>query len=275
VETSSSFLRHCLPKYTPPICSVRKINIIHFKHLHSLSLEIKDINIQLSFEDYPKPVDWLPVKGLFSMNETDIISSLSSIPQNKPDIILRFGYPIDLRPFPGVRTKILSLATAEYGTSDILRSPRSPPWSTPGNVTLMVPSHWSINLFRDLAEVPDSNLFHLPHGFDATYFYPASKRNKLSKQCLALRKGLGISPSDFIFLNTGYSFLLLDSPHAGAATINKNIVMLIQTFGRISAIYPTAVLLLKSLTDLYPQGVENIHRAVSSLSKEAVSRIIW
>jgi hypothetical protein len=171
-----------------------------------LSLETKDIDIQLSFEDYPKPIDWIQVKGLFSMNETDVISSVSSSPKNKPDVILRFGYPIDIRPFPG-SAKVLSLATAEYGTSDILRSPQSPPWSTPGNVTLMVPSHWSMNLFKDLADVPASNLFHLPHGFDSTYFYPSSKGNKLSKQCRSLRKDLGISSSDFIFLNTGHQVL--------------------------------------------------------------------
>lgn len=57
--------------------------------------------------------------------------------------------------------------------------------------------------------------------------------------------------------------------------MNKNIVMLIQTFAKISAEYPEAVLLLKSLTDLYPQGVENIHRAASELPPDVINRIIW
>lgn len=57
--------------------------------------------------------------------------------------------------------------------------------------------------------------------------------------------------------------------------MNKNIVILIQVFAKISAKYPGAVLLLKSLTELYPQGVENIHRAVSNVTQEVVDRIIW
>jgi hypothetical protein len=57
--------------------------------------------------------------------------------------------------------------------------------------------------------------------------------------------------------------------------MNKNIILLIQCFARISIDYPSAILLLKSLTDLYPQGVDNIHRAVSELPHEVINRIIW
>lgn len=154
----------------------------------------------MSFEDYPRPVDWPQVKGLFSKDDSSIISSILNT-QDKPDIILRFGYPIDLRPSAS-ESIVLSLATAEYGTSDVLRAVGSPPWSRPGNVTLMVPSRWSINLFQDIEGVPTSNILYLPHGFDPKYFFP-SKRDKLSEECLQVRKDLGISRSTFIFLNTG------------------------------------------------------------------------
>jgi hypothetical protein len=156
----------------------------------------------LSFEDYPKPADWLQVQGLFSEEDTAIISSIPHKTDMKPDIVIRFGYPIDLRPLSSP-TKVLTLATAEYGTSDIFRTPGSPPWSKPGNVTLMVPSHWSINLFKDFEDVPSSNLLYMPHGFDSSYFFPSAKRNKLCKECLKFRENLGIPSSAFIFLNTG------------------------------------------------------------------------
>lgn len=165
------------------------------------------MKIHLSFEDYPKPTDWLQVKGLFSEEDTSIISSIPR-KTDQPDVVLRFGYPIDLTHLPSP-TRVLSLATAEYGTSDIFRTPGSPPWSNPGNVTLMVPSHWSINLFQDFEDIPSSNLLYLPHGFDSSYFYPSTKRSKLCKECLKFRESLGISSSAFIFLNTG-SLLLFD-----------------------------------------------------------------
>jgi hypothetical protein len=59
----------------------------------------------------------------------------------------------------------------------------------------------------------------------------------------------------------------------GAATSNKNIILLIQAFARINKEYPDSVLLLKSLTDLYPQGVENIERAILGLSQETTDMI--
>jgi hypothetical protein len=242
---------------------------------HSMSSESQKFKILLSFEDYPRPADWLQFQGLFSDEDTSVISSIPHKSDIQPDVVFRFGYPIDITPLSSP-TKVLSLATAEYGTSDIYRSRGSPPWSSPGNVTLMVPSHWSIKLFQDFEDLPTSNLLYLPHGFDSTYFFPSLKKNKLCKQCLQVRKNLGISSSAFIFLNTGLlSSSIPPLSVLGAATMNKNIILLIQTFARISVDYPSAVLLLKSLTDLYPQGIDNIHRAVSGLSQEVINRIKW
>lgn len=158
------------------------------------------LHFTLSFEDYPKPADWPQVKGLFTENDTAIISSFANT-EDHPDIILRFGYPIDLRPAPS-RSVILSLATAEYGTADVYRAFGSPSWSKLGNVTLMIPSHWSMTLFQDIEGVPASNMLYLPHGYDPSYFFP-SKGDKSSPECLRIRQKLGIARSNFIFLNTG------------------------------------------------------------------------
>lgn len=128
---------------------------------------------------------------------------------NEPDLILRFGYPIDIRPALSNYSRVLTLATAEYGVDDIILSNGSPKWSNIGNVILMVPSKWSIKLFEDLAKVPKNNIFYLPHGYNPTYYYSKysknkkQKTNKNSDECLTIRKSLGIPINSFIFLNTG------------------------------------------------------------------------
>lgn len=119
---------------------------------------------------------------------------------------MRFGYPIDISPPSSNRTKVLALATAEYGVDDVFRSYNSPIWSKIRDVILMIPSKWSIDLFQNLANVPKKNVFYLPHGYNPTYYYPVPKKNKKNKQqqeCSIFRKSLDIPVDAVIYLNTG------------------------------------------------------------------------
>ncbi len=53
-------------------------------------------------------------------------------------------------------------------------------------------------------------------------------------------------------------------------------MLLIQAFAQINKDYPNSVLLLKSLTDLYPQGVGNIEQAILDLAETIPSQsIVW
>lgn len=175
----------------------------------------KKYKFQITFEDYPRPYDWKLVKGLFSEDDSNLISSVSTskVISNKkkkldnlqPDLILRFGYPIDLRPALTNHSKVLTLATAEYGVDDIILANGSPEWSKLDNIILMVPSKWSINLFHELASVPSKNIFYLPHGYNPKYFFRSKnkKDKKNENECLTVRKTLDIPSNSFIYLNTG------------------------------------------------------------------------
>ena len=228
--------------------------------------------------------------------ETAKLSLLTSPDQyTVPDVILRFGYPIDLSaPESGPSTSVYVHATAEYEVTPAMFTPSTvltyPPikLSIPPNVHLMTPSNWSANIFKDLATLITSSstpILTIPHGIDPTTSH-SNHWIKKDIDCSEFRTKTGIPQSAFAFL------------HIGAGTSNKNIAMLIKTFIQLSTLtreiqtensdnespkaeylYPEAVLVLKTLSSMYPQGKDNIMRAIQEAQMQFpdfnTNKIIW
>jgi len=219
----------------------------------------RDGQTHLSFVDLPHPSDWKKVMGMFS--ESDL-NRMSVIPptvddDDPPDLLVRFGYPIDISPPPSSSTKVYTLATAEYEVKDIMKTVNSPAWSDFEDVTLLVPSNWSASLFTDIGNVPADKIAVIPHGFDERFFRPAKiKKKSITRECLEWREQVQIPEDAFIFL------------HIGAGTTNKNIDMLINAFVNITTQYPNTVLLIKTLGSLYPQGKDNVMAVIQKLMRD-------
>lgn len=231
--------------------------------------------------------------------ETGKLSLLTSPDQySVPDVIMRFSYPIDLSaPESGPDTSVFVHATAEYEVTPDMFTPSTlqtyPPMtlSIPANVHIMTPSNWSSNIFNDLATLitsstsPVAPIVTIPHGIDPTTSH-SNHWTKKDIDCSEFRTQTGIPLSAFAFL------------HIGAGTSNKNIAMLVKTFIQLSTLvreipgenpdteapkteylYPEAVLVLKTLSSMYPQGKENIMRAIREAQAEFpdfdTNKIIW
>lgn len=218
-------------------------------------------NLRLSFSTVPRPYQWKLMNGLFNAEDELTISSIPTRdPSDIPDIELRFGFPIDLSNTNNM--KIVTFATAEYEVAREMLTSWSPPWNNPDNIMIMTPSHWSATLMKELAGVPEKNLFILPHGFDPRIYYPRINSTN-DDDCIKFRERLGVPSDAFVYL------------HVSAGTPNKNIKFIVSSFKRVRRLYPTATLVIKLLSDLYDDSVQRILSEISMHSFEKDELIMF
>jgi hypothetical protein len=195
--------------------------------------------VEITFDDYRRPESWVLTKGLFPAATEEKIQNLRPRKDGElPDIELRFAYPVNISA-PRKRGAIaLVLATAEGEISERMHSVDSPSWRETESI-LMVPSNWSIDLMHAKGGVPDDRMIRIPHGVDPAQFHPGG--GKRSAECVELYRKLDVNPSDFVYL------------HIGAASKNKNLPILLDSFYKIHQQYSNTVLLLKTHSALYSE----------------------
>lgn len=197
------------------------------------NLPRKHSEFLITFEDFPYYFShWKQVKGLFPPSDEDIINSVQALKHNEvPDFELRFSFPLNLSSPKKAKTTVLLLATAEHQVTPDMLTSGSPNWSQT-KVLMMIPSKWSMALFRDHGQVPDDKMILVPHGVDTAVYYP-EPNGKRSENCLNWWAEANVPESSFVFL------------HVSGAYPNKNIPMLIEAFNNVRQDYPHAVLVLK------------------------------
>ena len=225
-------------------------------------------DITISFRDVARPDDWKFVRGLFSEEETELISDVDTyIHRQDVDIELRFGYPIDLSPPLSKSGMVYVLVTAEYEVTTSMLAKGSSWQHFSPRIKLMVPSRWSMRLLKDLAGVPSDRMMLLPHGYSRHYFYPDTDKLKMSEECLDLRDRMDVPQDAVIFL------------HVGAGTTNKNIHLLLNAFSVLhNHTGAPLYLVIKTLSGLYPVGVQVVQDALKqamNLTGMPESAVVW
>ena len=148
---------------------------------------IKRPDVRVSVRDMPyyRPW-WRKTSGLFNAEQAAALAALSSTndtsQNDRPDVILRVTFPMDLRPASR------RVPTWVFGTTELLipinamHGSGSPPWSALARldsfVGVVTPSRWSQRGFRR-GGVAASRLRVVPHGVDPAVFRPASAARRM------------------------------------------------------------------------------------------------
>ncbi|MCX7178091.1 MAG: glycosyltransferase family 4 protein [Proteobacteria bacterium] len=166
-----------------------------------------------------------------AMRET--IQAVPTPQKQKFDTIFRIAWPFQRSDEKARKT--LTFLTAEYGLGPEHFPPAGPSLQRMigGNASVVTPSNWSKMKLLEFG-FPEHKVDIVPHGVSSEIFYPLTlaERN-------AVRQNLGLSPSDFVFLNLG------------AMVDNKGIDILLLAFSVIRKRHPNARLVLKDEQKLY------------------------
>lgn len=189
--------------------------------------------LRFAHRDVPHPDIWKPQTGMFDPDmETAINALRPPEPEERFDALLRMGFPCDYRPSEARRT--LVFGTAEWrklsrlnivGQGDVRQA------VSESDALFVTPSRWSRDGFIE-SGVPDSRVFHVPHGVHPSLHHPLPDDERAR-----LRQRLGWS--SFVFLTVG------------SMTHNKGLDLTLQAFATLLERQPDAVLFVKGLDSLY------------------------
>ena len=209
---------------------------------------IKRPDVRVSVVDMPFYRSWWrKTSGLFNAEQAAVLAALPltnhSSHNDRPHVILRVTFPMDLRPAPR------RIPTWVFGTTELLipinamRGSGSPPWSALGGVDpfvgVVTPSHWSLRGFRR-GGVAASRLRVVPHGVDPAVFRPASAARRTE-----LRRKLGWKGRT-VFLSVG------------SRIGSKGLPDLLRAFRPLHDSYPRAKLVLKLADSVYNSSRQHV-----------------
>jgi glycosyltransferase involved in cell wall biosynthesis len=151
----------------------------------------------------------------------------------KSGILLDYSYPFDyVKKFDGPWFRFV---VTEFGLlrSNFVKKHEPLTYFEQPNMTILTPSKWSAQRLISTG-VSSEKIRIIPHGFNPSIFYPASRSEKYS-----FRENLGLSDDHFVILNLG------------ALTWNKGVDILVKAFVKLALDYPKAILILKDQVNLY------------------------
>ena len=191
-------------------------------------------NLRLLHRDLPYYLPhWQSVHGLFSAEEEARIAAIPAPPPGeRPDAVLRMGFPFDFSPADAPRTLVFGTAEFRCVPPSFVAGGRPLAAAMRGSEAVMIAcSSWTRDGFLASGAEP-ARVKLVPLGVDPRLHHPLP-----DDQRAALRRQLGWD---------GYVFLSL-----GAMTGCKGMLQLLKAFAIVAQRHPHARLCTKGLDSLY------------------------